>query len=122
MKRLNFKNTILAVDYLTFNSQGIVKLELVETIGKYLFTDFGFNSFALSGFGGRESKKQLFSEIKNKYHVEFVLHQYNPQLDSFWEGIQIMFSGKNAARFYRLIQHLSKLIAISFSFSRISLV
>jgi hypothetical protein len=50
------------------------------------------------------NKKNLFFSDKNIHHVQFVIYQRAPELNSFWDGTQIRFSGKNATRFYQLIQ------------------
>jgi hypothetical protein len=101
--KLSFKSGKLAVDYLTFNIQGTGDLKLIKRIANYLFQNFGFNLIFLNGLNRKEKNKKCFSDT-NKFQVEFVLYQHAPQLGSFWDGTQIRFSRKNAARFYQLIQ------------------
>ena len=97
MKTLSFKSENLVVDYLTFNIQGIPEFDLVNRIAEYLFQHFDFNSII-------PNKKHAFFSDTNKHQVEFAFYQRAPELNSFWDGTQIRFSGKNAARFYQLIQ------------------
>jgi hypothetical protein len=49
-------------------------------------------------------KKHLFFSDKNRHQVEFAVYLRAPKLNSFWDGTQIRFSGKNSTRFYQLIQ------------------
>ena len=97
MKTLSFKSENLVVDYLTFNIQGMPDFDLVNRIAEYLFQHFDFNSII-------PNKKHAFFSDTNKHQVEFAFYQRAPELNSFWDGTQIRFSGKNATRFYQLIQ------------------
>jgi hypothetical protein len=83
--KFSFESENLQVDYLTFNIQGIAD----------------FNSIILNC---SKNKKHLFFSNKNKHQVEFAFYQRAPELNSFWDGTQIRFSGKNATRFSQLIQ------------------
>lgn len=98
---LNFKTENLQVDYLTFNIQGIADFDLVHRISEYLFQHFAFNSIISNC---SKNKNHLFFSDKNKHQVEFAIYQRAPELNSFWDGTQVRFSGKNATRFYQLIQ------------------
>ncbi|MGK0448171.1 MAG: hypothetical protein ACJA2M_001955 [Polaribacter sp.] len=44
MKSLTFKSESLVVDWIGFNIQGFVDRKQVETIAKYFFQNFAFNS------------------------------------------------------------------------------
>ena len=99
--KLSFESENLQVDYLTFNIQGTPDFDLVNRIAKYLFQHFDFNSIISNC---SKNKKHLFFSDKNRHQVEFAVYLRAPELNSFWDGIQIRFSGKNAIRFYQLIQ------------------
>ena len=99
--KLSFESENLQVDYLTFNIQGTPDFDLVNRIAKYLFQHFDFNSIISNC---SKNKKHLFFSDKNRHQVEFALYLRAPELNSFWDGTQIRFSGKNAIRFYQLIQ------------------
>ena len=98
--KLSFESENLQVDYLTFNIQGTPDFDLVNRIAKYLFQHFDFNPI----ISNCSKKKYLFFSDKNRHQVEFALYLRAPELNSFWDGTQIRFSGKNAIRFYQLIQ------------------
>jgi hypothetical protein len=51
-----------------------------------------------------KNKKYLFSSYKNRNQVEFAVYLRASELNSFWDGTQISFSGKNAIRFSQRIQ------------------
>jgi len=99
--KFSFESENLQVDYLTFNIQGTADFDLVNRIAKYLFQHFAFNSIISNC---SKNKKHLFFSSKNRHQVEFAVYQCAPELNSFWDGTQIRFSGKNATRFYQLIQ------------------
>jgi len=99
--KLTFQSQNLIVDYLTFNIQGTPDFDLVNRIAKYLFQHFDFNSIISNC---SKNKKYLFFSDKNRHQVEFAVYLRAPELNSFWDGTQIRFSGKNAMRFYQLIQ------------------
>ena len=61
---------------------------------------FGFNSTIIED----EKPKTTFSTFRNKYQVSFRQYNYKPELKSFSVGTKMIFSGKNAAQFYKLIQ------------------
>jgi len=46
----------------------------------------------------------FLSRLQNTYRVSFRQQEYNPEYKSFWQGTQMIFTGKNAAQFYRLIK------------------
>jgi len=99
--QFSFESENLQVDYFTFNIQGTPDFDLVNRIAKYLFQHFDFNSIISNC---SKNKKHLFFSDKNRYQVEFAVYQRAPELNSFWDGTQVRFSGKNAIRFYSLIQ------------------
>jgi len=99
--KFSFESENLQVDYLTFNIQGTADFDLINRIAKYLFQHFAFNSIISDS---SKNKKHLFFSDKNKHQVEFAVYLRAPELNSFWDGTQIRFSGKNSTRFYQLIQ------------------
>lgn len=101
--KLTFQSENLVVDYISFNIQGLVDRKKLERISKYLFQNFGFNSILAKG-SDRKIKSLIFSE-KNKFQVSFRQYQYSPELKSFWEGTQVIFTGKNANHFYKQIKN-----------------
>lgn len=103
MKNLNFQSKKLVVHYLRFSIDGITNFDYVFPIANYLFNSFGFNSTYSKRI---KSKKfySLLSNPKNKYKVCFIKSEYNPELESYWDGIYLDFKGDNATHFYNLIQ------------------
>ena len=79
---LNFQTENLVIDYISFNIPGS---DNTESIAKYLFETFNFLP-------------------RNQNEVSFRQLEYDPSSKSFWEGTIIHFSGKNAAKFYKIIQ------------------
>ena len=96
---LSFKTENLVVDYLTFNIPGS---DNTESIAKYLFETFNFNSTPVRG--QNRITKSRFYLPRNQNEVSFRQLKYDPSSKSFWEGTIIHFSGKNAAKIYKIIQ------------------
>ena len=82
MNQLNFRSENLVVDWIFFNIKGSIDLKPIAT---YLFETFNFLP-------------------RNQNEVSFRQLEYDPSSKSFWEGTIIHFSGKNAAKFYKIIQ------------------
>jgi hypothetical protein len=85
----NFDSENLVVDWISFNIQGLTDPQI---IARRLFSRF--NSFITVD----DQHRIRFSDPRNNYNVS--LRQYNKN----WVGTQIIFSGKNAAYFYKLIK------------------
>ena len=97
--RLNFQSENLTVDYISFNIPGP---DNTESIAKYLFEKFNFNSTFAKGQNG--TTYDWFYLNRNQHQVSFRELEYDPSSKSFWEGTIIHFSGTNAAQFYKIIQ------------------
>lgn len=104
MKLLNFKNEGLTVDWIGFNIQGSIDQ---QQIANYLYQNFGFNSTLTEKINGKWHCKTLFHNNQNQFQVSFRQYQYDPQINSFWNGAKINFSGNNAKEFYKIIQQQS---------------
>lgn len=87
------------MDYISFNIPGS---DNTESIAKYLFEKFNFNSTFAKGQNG--TTHDWFYLTRNQQQVSFRQLEYDPSFKSFWEGTIIHFSGINAARFYKIIQ------------------
>ena len=97
--KFTFQSENLVVDYISFNISGSGN---TESIAKYLFEKFNFNStFAKDQ---NETPKSWFYLSVNRHQVSFRQLEYDPSSKSFWEGITIHFSGINAVQFYKIIQ------------------
>ena len=97
--KFTFESEKLVVDYISFNIPGS---DNTESIAKYLFETFNFNSTFARGQNG--ITKSRFYLPRNQNEVSFRQLEYDPSSKSFWEGTIIHFSGKNAAKFYKIIQ------------------
>jgi hypothetical protein len=97
--QLSFESENLAIDYISFNIPGSGN---TESIAKYLFKTFNFNSTFTKGENG--TSKSWFYRTKNQHQVSFRQLEYDPSSKSFWEGTTIHFSGNNAAHFYKIVQ------------------
>ena len=113
--KFTFESENLVVDYISFNIQGLGDRKEVESIAKFLFQNFGFNSTFARGSDGKQ--ETLFFNSKNKYQVYFIVYRYS---DIYWDGIKINFSANNAAQFYKIIQE-QKFDWNIFQFSNLSL-
>jgi len=99
LNKLTFESENLVVDYISFNISGS---DNTESITKYLFEKFNFNSTFAKGQNG--TTHDWFYRTKNQHQVSFRQFKYDPSFKSFWEGTIIHFSGINAAQFYKIIQ------------------
>ena len=92
MKLLNFESQNLMVDWISFNIQGLPDPETIASGLSKHFTPHvlidGEPNMSYHGF-------------KKKYKVS--IRQYTGS-KSYWVGTQIIFSGKDAAYFYKLIK------------------
>lgn len=103
MEQLSFKNQGLKVNQLSFNIGGGLDISHLQDIANYLSRDFRFNStIALE----RKNVAQypLVSEQQNPYQVKVIVYQPDPGVESYWDGIQLRFTGNNGAKFYHFIQ------------------
>jgi hypothetical protein len=96
---LNFQTENLVIDYISFNITGS---DNTESIAKYLFEKFNFNSTFAKGQNG--TSKYWFYLPVNQHQVSFRQLEYDPLSKSFWEGTVLHFSGYNASVFYSLVQ------------------
>ena len=90
MAQLNFNSENLMVDWISFNIEGLIDSTRIANL---LF--FRFNASITM-----EDQSELqFYDRRKKYDVSIRQSQ-----KSHWVGSQIIFSGKNAAYFYKLIK------------------
>lgn len=97
--KLSFESENLPVDYISFNIPGS---DSIESIAKYLFKKFHFNSIFTKGQNG--TTDDWFCLPVNQHQVSFKQLEYDLPLKSFWKGTTIHFSGPNDAQFYKIIQ------------------
>ena len=97
--KLSFESEKLVVDYISFNIPGSNN---TESIAKYLFEKFNFNSTFAKGQNG--TTDDWFYLPVNQHQVSFRQLEYDPSFKSFWKGTTIHFSGPNAAQFYKIIK------------------
>lgn len=97
--QLSFESENLVVDYISFNITGY---ENTESIAKYLFKQFNFNSTFAKGQNG--TTESWFYLPRNQHQVSFRQLEYDLSSKSFWEGTIMNFSGTNATQFYKIIQ------------------
>lgn len=72
--KLTFESKKLVVDYISFNSRGLVDRKQVKRIAKYLFQTLEFNSTFAKGSNGKE--EDLFFDFWNQYRVSFRYYLY----------------------------------------------
>ena len=93
MTNINFDSENLVMDWISFNIQGLTGETDIKRIARHLSSRFTpliiMNDESRIGYSG----------LRNKYHVS--LRQYTK---SNWVGTQIIFSGKNAVYFYKLLK------------------
>ena len=99
LNKFTFQSENLVIDYISFNIPGS---DNTESIAKYLFEKFNFNSTFAKGQNG--TTYDWFYLNRNQHQVSFRELEYDPSSKSFWEGTIIHFSGTNAAQFYKIIQ------------------
>ena len=92
MKLLNFQSQNVVVDWISFNIQGLTDpLIIARRLSKHFTPHVLMDDVPSIGFHG----------LKKKYKVS--IRQYT-ESKSYWVGTQIIFSGKDAAYFYKLIK------------------
>ena len=92
MKLLNFQFENLVVDWISFNIQGLPDpRRIANGLSKHFTPHVIIDNVPTIGFHG----------LKKKYKVS--VRQYTGSR-SYWVGTQIIFSGKDAAHFYKLIK------------------
>ena len=94
LNKLTFESENLVVDYISFNIPGS---DNTESIAKYLFEKFNFNSTFAKGQNG--TTHDWFYLNGNQNQVSFRQLEYNPSFKNLWGGTIIHFSGINAAQF-----------------------
>jgi hypothetical protein len=95
--QLSFESENLVVDYISFNLPGS---DNTESIAKYLFEKFNFNSTIAKGQNG--TTYDWFYLNRNQHQVSFRQFEYNPSFKSFWEGIFLELMLLN---FIKLFKH-----------------
>ena len=90
MQSLNFDSENLVVDWISFNLEGLTD---PKRIACRLFSRFN------ASITMYDQSNIRFSDRRNRYDV--LICQYRK---SHWIGTQIIFSGKDAAYFYKLIK------------------
>ena len=115
--KFTFESKNLVVDWIGLNIQGFVD---VRPIAKYLFQNFGFNSTVAKRIKGKWKSESLNYTSQTQFQVSFRQHEYDPELNSFWSGCKINFSGTNADYLYTLIKE-GKLDWNIFQLSNLSL-
>lgn len=92
MKLLTFDSQHLDVDWISFNIQGLTDPKtIVSNLSKYFTPHILMDDVPSIGFHG----------LKKKYKVS--IRQYTGS-KGYWIGTKIIFSGKNAAYFYKLVK------------------
>ena len=90
--KLSFKSENLRVDWISFNIQGSVDPKPIAVgLTKYFTPQVQIDDIPSIGFHG----------LKKKHKVS--VRQYTGS-KGYWVGTQIIFSGKDAAYFYKLIK------------------
>lgn len=92
MKLLNFQSQNVIVDWISFNIDGLPNVRVIaEGLSTYFNPHVAIDGKPDTGF----------HNFKNPYKVSIRQHTGSK---SYWIGTQIIFSGKNAAYCYNLIQ------------------
>jgi hypothetical protein len=92
IKLLSFDYQRLNVDWISFNIQGLTNPETIASkLSNYFTPHILVDDVPTIGFHG----------LKKKYKVS--IRQYTGS-KGFWVGTQIIFSGENAAYFYKLVK------------------
>ena len=92
MNAINFNSENLVVDWLSLNLEGLMDpIIIANRLCKHFTSHVLIDDVPSIGFHG----------LKKKYKVS--IRQYTGS-KGYWVGIQIIFSGKNAAHFYKLIK------------------
>ena len=93
MKFLDFKSQNLVVDWISFNIQGLIDpLPLASRLSKHFIPRVLIDGEPSASYHG----------LKKKFKVS--IHKYTGN-KGYWVGTQIIFSGKDAAHFYKLIKN-----------------
>ena len=88
----NLNSENLVVDWLSFNLEGLMDpIIIANRLAKYFTPHVLIDNVPTIGFHG----------LKKKYKVSIRQHTGSR---SYWVGTQIIFSGKDAAYFYKLIK------------------
>ena len=92
MKLLNFQSQNVVVDWISFNIQGLPdSLIIARRLSKHFTPHVLMDDVPSIGFHG----------FKKTYKVS--IRQYTGS-KGYWVGTKVIFSGKDAAHFYKLIK------------------
>ena len=92
MKLLTFDSQRLDVDWISFNIQGFTDPKIIASnLSKYFTPHILMDDVPSIGFHGFKKKYKVF------------IRQYTGS-KGYWIGTKIIFSGKNAAYFYKLVK------------------
>jgi hypothetical protein len=95
MQPLSFEKENLIVDWFTFNFEILDNSKKIK-LANY-FSKFGFNCSQLNL--SLSKNESILFDPKNTYEILFVTN-----ITNHWNGTSLIFSGKNAAYFYRLVK------------------
>jgi hypothetical protein len=91
---MTFQTESLTVDWLSLN---IRNSQDHEPISLFLFNSLNFNVYKKTNYTG--PLEEVFWNDKNEYKCVFI------EIKNFyWSGLQLVFSGKNAAHFYEVLK------------------
>ena len=92
MSVINFDSENLKVDWISFNLKGLIDPRLIAgRLSKYFTPHVLIDDEPGIGFHG----------FRKRYKVS--IHQYTGS-KGYWIGTKIIFSGKNASYFYKLLK------------------
>jgi len=115
MKSLNFDSENLALDWISFNLEGLINPRVIaDRLSKHFTPHVLIDDVPWIGYHGLNKKYKVF------------IRQYSGS-KGYWVGAKVIFSGKNASYFYELIKtkkinwNLLKFDQHTLSLSRIDL-
>ena len=92
MKSLNFDSANLALDWISFNLEGLMDPRIIaDRVSKHFTPRVLIDDESKIGYHG----------LNKKYKVS--IRQYTGS-KGYWVGTKVIFSGKDAAHFYKLIK------------------
>lgn len=118
LNKLTFEFSGLTVDWISFNIQGLIDRDKLHKLALGLTKYFNPTVFC------DDILTMGFSGYKKKYKVS--VRQYTGSKD-YWVGTRIIFSGKSAAYFYKLVKtqkfdwNLLKFVGYTLSLARVDL-
>ena len=103
--KLNFESEKLQVDWIGFTIKDIALSEM-ENISLYLFDNFNFN--VSKKIKGSDTDKKIFWKDENSHSCYFLIVDSKDSKgywkNDFWQGIVLVFSGKNAHHFFEILK------------------